>query len=294
VTDAAFVLHPVHLAEVRRLALSRADEDKTMWQTLDGNTRDVISLAVHRMLMVEKRSTTVTASLKAEIQNELDAMNVEYGFYINGFEPFVGLPASDIDPERYWVSKGVRFVRVAMLILNVAVTISDVERLHKSYSRIHTTSRASLQQTRVDNLVLSQVAAKNELNPAPKFDANKAFSRLTPQQEEDLMAWSKDLKNKLASKKADAQRADGEPTATPLVRDVEMAAEDGAKDAADSSADESADESDPEFVDSAALDDDDEEREMDALRRSSRARVAPKRFRDSLDKLKTMESVGSS
>lgn len=243
-------------------------------------------------LIPVENTLTLTDLLKAEIQAELQGMLSEYGNYLHGLEQYTGLPVDGISPHGYWVSKPGRFNKVAIMILNVGVTISDVERLHKSYSRIHTTSRASLNQTRVDNLVLGQVAMKNEKTSAPEFDVINAFKPLTSNQKDDLIGWSKELRTKLVGKKLDAQRANGGDVpaiaATSSVSGSENEVE------AEKNEHDSGEDSDPEFSDDFPLEDDEEEREIENLRRSSRVRVAPKRFRDSLDMLKALENVGSS
>ena len=284
VTDAAFVLNPKILREIRRLVNSRDEDDKAMWETLNANTKEVISLGVHRMFMAEHKSTELSDSLKIEIEEELANLFGEYGCYTKGFGEYAYFPPTDTYPDLYWISKDGSLHRVAMMILNVGVTISDVERLHKSYSRIHSTSRARLHQKRMDGLVLGQFALRNVAKPILKFNANDAFKPLTPEQKDDLVVWSKELRRKLIGKKMEAQRDNGNEVPIPTSTEANESGEDGSGDSEDS---------DSEFsvLDS---DNDDNVDESDfECRRTSRPRVMTKRLRESFEQLKAMDNVES-
>ena len=80
-----------------------------------------------------------------------------------------------------------------MVLVQFALcTISDVERLHKAYSRIHTSSRNRLSDDRVDRLTMGRVARRLNAIPSRRrfdIDATPLKKKVDAEYERDLEAW---------------------------------------------------------------------------------------------------------
>jgi len=72
----------------------------------------------------------------------------------------------------------------------MVVTTSDVERLHKVYSLIHTPLRNRLKQDKVDLICSAQLATRQELLvEKPFFQGLDQFEKLSDLEEQGLNKW---------------------------------------------------------------------------------------------------------
>ena len=71
-----------------------------------------------------------------------------------------------LETEDDWIGTDGSLRFSAIKILNMACTISDIERLHKVYSLIHTPTRSSLTDDRVDRLSMAHVISQLNLASA--------------------------------------------------------------------------------------------------------------------------------
>jgi len=222
VFDAAQVLNPANLTEVRRLATrSTAEVEIAEWRRLRDNTLVVLEQVVRRRAMVEARSARSQKRQKVdnvgvsdvEDMDDIPSEIVEARFkelwpkvreefrdYYAGQGKYSG---NKLDSEDGWVDTDGLLKFFAVRILNMTCTISDVERLHKVYSGIHTPARNRLLDARVDELSMARLALRvkeaNRMNKARiTLDDIKAFEALSMEKgAAALLEWSKVLSDAL-------------------------------------------------------------------------------------------------
>lgn len=93
------------------------------------------------------------------------------------------------DSDAFWLKVGGPLRFYAARVTNMIVTISDVERTHKVYSLIHTSTRASTDNARVDRLALASAILKSDVKAKPFFKRLEEFERLSEDQLSQIVAW---------------------------------------------------------------------------------------------------------
>ena len=177
--DAADVLNPVHLKAIRAHVSSamHGDAQRLEWSRLKNNARRVLEIVVKRRTLVDMREERARESAKrrklaggeassaappdvptedfdAAFASRWAEVEKEFRDYYAG----EGLYADvNLESEEDWISTDGVLKFYAIRILNLACTISDVERLHKVYSGIHTPARNRLLDSRVDDIALARL-----------------------------------------------------------------------------------------------------------------------------------------
>jgi len=282
VFDAAWALDTMNYAELSRMSRSSELIDLKNWKVVQDNTRDVIGTIICRTLKIAKKrelsdnkrlklddglekddAKDILAQIREEAKPLTKAAFDEFIAYSTGSGKFVEADTK-VDAVTFWVQHGESLKAVALIILNIACTISDVERLHKVYSTIHTSERNRLKGERVDSLSTARIAKRVMAEPQKAFFSGVVdFSKLSEADNEGLTTWAE----MVAATDRAVQRTVNEPSAhgtrVDPVPDPELEVED-------------------EAVDAESSDDDDDEID-DAIEQSlesngqSEAQVAPAR-----------------
>jgi len=229
--DAAWVLDPENLPEITKWTrgLSAPAEDKAKWGKRRDNTLSILRLMVRRSALLTQRrswlSAKETRSTKRARSSELEDLSAEdladgvledAAFVVDNvrLDADYDVAMTEVTDEfmDYYLGRGRfgpdapyqmrtdqdwpvvdgRLMVFAIRALNMACTVSDIERLHKVYSLVHTPERSCLKDDRVDRLSMGRVVDKLDQCPKkPLFNtkAFEAFTTLSASQEEDLVSW---------------------------------------------------------------------------------------------------------
>lgn len=228
VFDAAFVLNPENLEIIREAAHDPTSDFAINWLELKSNTEKVLRMMTRRkaLLFLRKKLLDSDSSRKKARENlefsdggvemltipseEIDKKFAEFwlevgqsfrDYYSGGgvFAPGEGHP--ELETEKDWIRANCGLLRYfAPRILNMACTISDVERLHKVYSRIHTPTRNQLLDDRVDRLTLARVSRRiSRIALKKRFDIRETPLKKSMKEAEeveyqkDLQAWGESV-----------------------------------------------------------------------------------------------------
>jgi len=206
--NAAFALDPCNWDQIRRLQSSEEADDIEEWAQVKSDTLDCIELVTRRT----NKNKTVS-EIDAAIESCID----EFLSYASVGQAFANASHTTPDPYVFWERYGKRLKFVAVKILDVAATISDIERTHKSYGLIHTPARNRLADERVDRLVLALLSQREERREEkPLFNEKFELPKLSSEQEADLVAWGEMQR---AADKSTAKVIQ-EPTASVIAVDV--------------------------------------------------------------------------
>jgi len=146
VLDAAWVLDPVNWEEVVRLAASDSTTDEKVWMSLLESTQAVIRRIVNRTKCTE--SVLEREGALARALQDLNQYISRTGVFSNK------TVTEDVDPQTWWSGcAGVLLSKYARRLLNVCVTISNDERIHKLYAGMQPPERTRLTPERTDALV---------------------------------------------------------------------------------------------------------------------------------------------
>lgn len=167
VLGAGYLLHPKNMRDVRKMAVDKSlDLPSDDFDEMLRDTKRCIDDVVTRMFEGEDSAVAETKCTSAK--NLLDA-------YINGGGDFA---TRQFDPkgtaDEFWSGSFTLLGRVARIILNIAIAVSDIERLHKVYSNVHTPSRNRLRNELADKLALANLALREERR-SEKQEAPKDF-----------------------------------------------------------------------------------------------------------------------
>jgi hypothetical protein len=163
---------------------------------LKNNTLKTLKLMVSRRMLIKLRKKTPDAvvdsdsePLKLMVKEEM--LNVRQAFfsYVAGTGAFGDPDVDTSESDTSWTQLGGVLKFYAIRVTNMIVTISDVERTHKVYSLIHTSSRARTSNERVDRLSLASIILKSDLKPKPYFKGLKEFQSLTKGELDDIVTW---------------------------------------------------------------------------------------------------------
>jgi len=238
VFDAAWALDPCNHAELLRLGQSSEAVDLQKWRIIQDNTEHTLLTIACRKIKVddpEVRKAIKRLKLDKEDKEDQQAVNrakrqlilekakkhsdaaaKEFLSYCSGSSHFAKADFT-LEFKEFWIKYGMDLKASALIILNIACTISDIERLHKVYSTIHTSSRNRLLNGRVDELSTARVARRllNQVQK-PVFDGVVEFGKLTDNEKLALIRWSQQA----ASADCAVQRTLLEPTTTTRVDPV--------------------------------------------------------------------------
>jgi hypothetical protein len=243
VFDAAWVLDPSNRQRVQELASGRCSAgERRTWASRRENTLNVLRVMAKRKMLIEQKkafraASSSTQSAKrvrvgdeaaiefeldeerhaAASQQEFEEIRNEFFAYISGTGCFSssGLSSFSSIEESYWCANGSSLNFYAIRILNMAATISDVERLHKVYAGIHTPSRNRLSDCRVDRLALARIASRVfSLDKKPFITQLKSFTAFSEAEEQLLVDWSQLQSNAISQ----LARTIQEPTADGSIR----------------------------------------------------------------------------
>ena len=215
VFDAAWVLDPANLERIRQLATSTIhDSDIQEWARLRNNTIDVLSLTARRKVLTERRAAKAHQTKVARLDPEANAcddvddaefrseserlvkeVREEFGNYYANRKPYTNWT---LRTENDWVDIDGKLKFFAVRILNMACTISDVERLHKCYAHVHTASRNRLKLDRADRLTNARFICRlKRTTKIAKEDINisliESFTTLSISDDEALYQWGEML-----------------------------------------------------------------------------------------------------
>lgn len=227
--DAAFALDPTNLDKIRSWMTGHSgDDENSDWPRIKKNTLDVLRLVASRKTCLDMRAALRSASESAtqptgtsnkrprqersdvhsmvEINQEELAANVkstylelqtEFYDYCIGRGAYVN-SADELAAhgEDLWLITDGKLKFYAIRILNMACTISDVERMHKVYAGIHTSARNSLTDERADRLsmarICSRLQSKSTADNIIKYYDSRVLSQfksLSREDEELLVNW---------------------------------------------------------------------------------------------------------
>jgi hypothetical protein len=184
VFDAAYVLNPHFLTDVRRLARSRNEMDIGEWSDLKESTVSVLTTLISRDLIVrgqEQQQLSVISKVTSEL--------MEYYLQSGSFASVHTVDAA-VDVELLWESIGenTTLKSYAIMILNIAHSVSNVERNHKVTSLIHSSRRASLGCAMVDTLTRGNLSIRNSDVAAPAKFSLQDVTLLTALSHDDLLS----------------------------------------------------------------------------------------------------------
>ena len=211
VFDAAWALDSENLEQVRKLASGAGTSaEQEEWAQITQNTLIILRTVVRRRKLIEQRVAWQTkakpkklkmddgtvaefvvdnGALDLQTDEEFMVIEEEYIRYCSGSDEYARAPYGQ-KSDVFWFAYGTKLKYYVIRILNMACTISDVERLHKTYSGIHTAGRNRLRDDRVDRLSLAKLACREEaLDIKPIFDGVLHFETLSPVDEEGLVRW---------------------------------------------------------------------------------------------------------
>jgi hypothetical protein len=185
--DAAEVLNPANLPQIRRFSTQLASlDERTEWTRMRKNTLKVLEITVRRKVLVDLRVKKQDARKRqriaeaapddvrpaedprtpppvsgAEFEVEFEKLwtlvQKEFRDYYAGEGIYAEVK---LGSEDEWVTTDGALRFFAVRILNMACTISDVERLHKVYSGVHTPARNRLSNGRVDELSMARLVLR--------------------------------------------------------------------------------------------------------------------------------------
>ena len=167
--DAAWVLDPSNLCEVLRLAQSDNNDDLAAWALLVKAVRKVMQLLVRRTKRDEAESARLAAI--ATIDTEFDQYVTHSGIFKD-----VAVPTSNVDNVSAWwgAMHGSILAKYARRLLNVSVTISNDERLHKIFAAVQPPERTRLTHDRTNALVQAAYWLRAKRLPAKVVNTNVA------------------------------------------------------------------------------------------------------------------------
>lgn len=230
VFDAAWVLDPANKDEVQRLASGEGDDnEKKMWATRRDNTLATLQTMVKRRMLVRQKQSFRVSSLVSQSQEtgssskrakvhseqqqqfeinqalhdeaatkEFETVKKEFMEYCSGLEVYAPSSEETI-ADTFWFGKGESLNFYAIRLLNIAATTSDIERMHKVYSGIHTAERNRLDEDRVDRLSLARIASRAfQVTPKPFISQLDSFCKTSFEDELALYKWGC-LENKAVS-----------------------------------------------------------------------------------------------
>jgi len=147
--DAAWVLDPANWCEVIRLKASCDSADETTWGALAASARTVLCRLVDRLKLSE--SAAAREDAKVRVVHEFTQYACHSGVFSDVATPKTGV---EVDVQAWWgLHEGVLLAKYARRVLNVCVTISNDERIHKLYSLVQPPERTRLAPERTDALV---------------------------------------------------------------------------------------------------------------------------------------------
>lgn len=184
VFDAAEVLNPANLATIRKhVNQAASDAARAEWKRMRTNTEICLQMLVRRKTLVDLRASLraerskrqrMDDAAKDEEEDEDEVspelfevkfrdtwakVSEDFGDYYTGGGDYAEFKMTS---ESDWLRSDSRLKYYAIRILNMACTISDVERLHKVYSGIHTPARNRLLDCRVDDLAMARLILRIE------------------------------------------------------------------------------------------------------------------------------------
>ncbi len=189
VFDAAYVLNPHFATEVRLLAASRDIIDQAEWSDLHESATSILKLVIARDLQ-ERGEIANLNTVVREVHQELLDYSLQLGKFSNSLDFDQASPAETIWMQ-YEQSSRLRIY--AIIILNIAHSVANVERNHKITSLIHTSKRATLGHVMVDQLTRGNLAyrAQSLGNAKPFTPANyEKLTKLTDSEEAALEVWT--------------------------------------------------------------------------------------------------------
>jgi len=222
VFDAAWVLDPANRQRLRELASGRCTEDeRETWSSRRDNTLLVLRTMVKRRKLLDQRqefrkqSKAADSMKRAKVEapgelgefvldverhqagwrNECCRVETEFLEYVSGNGQFSAAGSSSsssagTSSEAFWFAQGCFLNFYAIRIMNMAATISDVERLHKVYSGIHTPCRNRLAESRIDRLALARISSRLlSLDPKPFISQLDDFTSYSKEEEQTLVEW---------------------------------------------------------------------------------------------------------
>ena len=217
VFDAAWMLDPANWQKVKELASGQSDEyENDMWATRRENTFATLRTMIKRRMLIKQRvawrnaqeSSDAESSKRSKLEEnppsfildkerhaedsyrEFETVESEFVHYCAGIGSFSSAPIGPVDS--FWYARGSRLNFYAIRLLNMAASISDVERVHKVYSGIHTPERNRLDENRVDRIALARIAFRIfQLPPKPQIllEQLAAFSKTSSEDEQALFDW---------------------------------------------------------------------------------------------------------
>ena len=218
VFDAAWALDPANLTDVRALAGQvRSEEDRATWLRIKRNTLAVLELAAKRKALMdsrmEARATQESKRVRTDAEESTSRTNVidmdavlsmaerhmqnletEFIDYFTRRGEFARRDMSSIDD---WPRTDGLLGFFALRIVNFACTISNVERLHKAYSLIHTSARNRLDTQRADRLTIARLV--HRIESLPNLEASwmpehfEAFLASRDRLDMEASAWSEQV-----------------------------------------------------------------------------------------------------
>ena len=134
-------------------------------------------------------------------------------------------------PEAWWATAKRPLRHVAPCILNISVTTSNTERLHKVYSLVHNDTRNRLNLDRAEFLVMGNVALRmRQVKPQLEFSGYDAFVSTTKEMEQELAEWTELMRAADQATAASVKATDGDGSCKGEARpptDLEVVEEDG-------------------------------------------------------------------
>jgi hypothetical protein len=196
-------LCPVHYAawalsirnrdKYRALAHSNVDGERELHTKITTALRDVSAMVARRHFRDAENIDDIVARVRYEVATyQLQSPNLD------------AIPREDLDrfvPEALWETYGGSGLlkTIAIIILTMGCSASNIERLHKLYSLIHTPTRNSLTDATVDKLTLaSYVRRAQEFVPESVSTRNEGrlleellqkLENFSVEDEEALRAW---------------------------------------------------------------------------------------------------------
>lgn len=242
VFDLAWALDPRNQRELFRLAFSSEKDDLGSWACFRKNCETVLKTLVRREIAIAYRKEQSSKRRKLEtadaFSDDFDNSLIEERAsalikdVITEFYQYVSMTGDfseaeiGVESSMFWVKYGRLLKFRALIILDIACTSSNVERLHNVYSVIHTSDSNRLDENRVDTLATATIARRIMREPVPPFA--RGVERFAEVSEKD---WDAIIKWGLLSVAADCatQRTLSEPTvnvkldATPSAPDYDVA-----------------------------------------------------------------------
>lgn len=199
IMSAAYILDPLNYKEIRTMMLQASEGKCDEWLQYDRDTISCLRTLCKRVFAGDGLQDTT---------KKVEKLYADYKAKSGSFAD-ISID-EDEDPESWWTSRVNPLGRLAIILINIVCTCSNVERLHKIYSMVHTPERNQLKEERVDRLVKGNLATRmqrvqkmGELQSASEilnsFSGNNSgssdrslftFLNLTPEIQADLEAWA--------------------------------------------------------------------------------------------------------